>query len=591
MVFGAFAPATPSRARSSRRRPRDDDPFADQFPEYDDDEEERAHKSKEDLTKEEADDLREDDALLDRDHHRHGAALAAWFGATGEGAASLKSSESQPARAANGQFLDTTMAEIGAAFDVVAERQGRDRTVRQAQAGHNALLERFNADHPSNTHLAPDDPQQTPRLRPLKVDGVSGPKTRFNLRHMAALAGPEAIVAAHDAGAEILAPTFDTPAARLRARQADRHGLRNNGATDSEREASSEIESARRDPQRSVGQSMSLDEVGRRAGEFVSGANEALYETLGGPIDAANWALRQPMRGAGHIADALGLEDASDALHERADAQHGGVGSSQWIAHQADRVIPDIAPTDETGRDLRAAGGAVFDLASVFTGGGALRGTAAGTKLVNDADDLGGAIIGPVEDVIVKSPRAGQAWRELVRDLPGREGDLLDRVLMVAPSAIKVAGAPKAGTKPAVALGQFGARGEATGMVAILDRTSLHTGTATRRRWPRGEPDVAGLREVQGEFARAHLLARLLGGAGDNRRNLTALSRKTNQEMLDEVEKKVRRAIEAGETVRYAVAPRYRRGATAPYKVELRARGSGGFSLDRELINDLKEPQ
>jgi len=584
MAFRTFAPIAPLRAREHRRRPHDDDPFADQFAEYDDDDEERAHKSNDDLTEDEAKDIGEDPALLDREHHRHGATLAAWISAASEDGASRANRETRPARSAHGQPLDATMAHVGAAFDAAAARQGRDRTVRQAQAGHNALLGRFNAEHPSNVYLDPDDPNQAPRLRPLKVDGVSGPKTRFNLRHMAAIAGPEAVVAAHDAGAEILAPAFDTPATRLRVRQADRHGPRDSaGGTDNDPSA----------------ESMGLSALGRRAGEFVSGANDALYETLGGPVDAANWAARQTLHGAARAADAFGFDETSDAIDDRAEAQRGTPGSSAWINRQADRVIPDITPTDETGRDLRVAGGAAFDLGAAVLGlpaaGRTALGAAANARLVDSVEDVRSAAIGSVEQVAAKAqPRARQAMRELKLNVPEHaQGQWIDRLTMVEPRVVGVRGAPRPDETPMVALGQFGDRGEATGMVAVLDKTSLGRGTPTRK-----NVDPPGIDEVQilptdrnppTPIQKAHLLARALGGSGVERRNLTPLHRIPNKEMFDEVEKRINRAIKNGEVVRYAVTPRYRKGAAAPYKIVLRARGSGGFTLDREIRNILVE--
>jgi len=82
MLFDVPEPATPAQARPSRRRPCDDDRLADQFSRHDDDEGRHVHSVASRPTAENARALSGDAALLDRNHHRHGATLAAWFGAT-----------------------------------------------------------------------------------------------------------------------------------------------------------------------------------------------------------------------------------------------------------------------------------------------------------------------------------------------------------------------------------------------------------------------------------------------------------------------------------------------------------------------------
>jgi hypothetical protein len=88
--------------------------------------------------------------------------------------------------------------------------------------------------------------------------------------------------------------------------------------------------------------------------------------------------------------------------------------------------------------------------------------------------------------------------------------------------------------------------------------------------------------------ARGHLLGRQLGGTGDLAANLVALYQtRANSPVMRDYETAVAEAVEAGETVRYTVRPRYpSRGAKGPpTAIRITATGSRGFRLDVTIAN------
>lgn len=80
--------------------------------------------------------------------------------------------------------------------------------------------------------------------------------------------------------------------------------------------------------------------------------------------------------------------------------------------------------------------------------------------------------------------------------------------------------------------------------------------------------------------ARGHLLARQLGGSGDDRRNLVTLIHiPVNTPIMRGFETRVRKAVDARETVLYSVTPNYKGKNPMPASVTINARGNKGFSL------------
>jgi hypothetical protein len=88
--------------------------------------------------------------------------------------------------------------------------------------------------------------------------------------------------------------------------------------------------------------------------------------------------------------------------------------------------------------------------------------------------------------------------------------------------------------------------------------------------------------------ARAHLLGRQLGGSGDVPANLVALYQtRANTPVMRDYESAVAEAARAGETVRYAVRPRYPSATFggAPSAIRITASGDHGFRLDVTIAN------
>jgi len=86
--------------------------------------------------------------------------------------------------------------------------------------------------------------------------------------------------------------------------------------------------------------------------------------------------------------------------------------------------------------------------------------------------------------------------------------------------------------------------------------------------------------------ARGHLLARQLGGSGDDRRNLVTLIHiPVNTPIMRGFETRVRRAVDARETVLYTVKPNYRGRNPMPVSITIEARGNKGFTLEVTFPN------
>jgi hypothetical protein len=93
--------------------------------------------------------------------------------------------------------------------------------------------------------------------------------------------------------------------------------------------------------------------------------------------------------------------------------------------------------------------------------------------------------------------------------------------------------------------------------------------------------------------ARGHLLGRQLGGTGDLPANLVALYQtRANSPVMRDYETAVAEAVQAGETVRYSVRPRYPSPGFdgAPSTIHITAIGDRGFRLDVTIANTPKAP-
>ncbi|NKD55998.1 MULTISPECIES: DNA/RNA non-specific endonuclease [unclassified Haematospirillum] len=140
---------------------------------------------------------------------------------------------------------------------------------------------------------------------------------------------------------------------------------------------------------------------------------------------------------------------------------------------------------------------------------------------------------------------------------------------------------PTALTPANTILGDLDNLGRPTGVSAIINRGSLGTGTPAN---PAISPPGFGGQGAN--HARGHLLARMLGGAGDDARNLVTLfQRNANHPNMSSFERQVQHAVRSGETVNFRAVPIYTGSNMMPVGVTLTARGSGGFYLDISIPN------
>ena len=130
-------------------------------------------------------------------------------------------------------------------------------------------------------------------------------------------------------------------------------------------------------------------------------------------------------------------------------------------------------------------------------------------------------------------------------------------------------------------LGELDEIGRPTGVTATLNPAVLGTGTpASSSILP---PGFAG---QSANHARGHLLARMLGGAGNDARNLVTLfQRNANHPNMSSFERQVYAAVSNGETVNFRVIPIYSGANPMPVGFTLTARGANRFNLDVSIPN------
>ena len=140
---------------------------------------------------------------------------------------------------------------------------------------------------------------------------------------------------------------------------------------------------------------------------------------------------------------------------------------------------------------------------------------------------------------------------------------------------------PTASTPANTILGDLDELGRPTGVVSTITPNSLGTGTPAN---PSIRPP--GFEGAASNHARGHLLARILGGAGDDARNLVTLfQRNANHPNMSSFERQVHAAVRNGETVSFRAIPVYTGNNPMPTGVTLTARGSNGFDLDVSIPN------
>jgi hypothetical protein len=124
------------------------------------------------------------------------------------------------------------------------------------------------------------------------------------------------------------------------------------------------------------------------------------------------------------------------------------------------------------------------------------------------------------------------------------------------------------------------------GTNALLTRDLIGTGSpANRRIIP---PGWSGDGTANNE-ARGHLLGAQLGGSGNIPQNLVTIQQSpANSPLMRDYEAQVRAVVESGQTVRYSATPVYRGNNPAPAAITLRARGSGGYTLNVTILNPVR---
>ena len=172
-------------------------------------------------------------------------------------------------------------------------------------------------------------------------------------------------------------------------------------------------------------------------------------------------------------------------------------------------------------------------------------------------------------------------------------GGAADAVMMsAAPFGATTRGRPLAPRSSVVPLGwerpeiryrELNANNQATGVTATLTQRGLSGGT---RADPNQTPPGWGGNGRTYNEARAHLLARQLGGQGDDPRNLITLTQKgANSPEMSTFEGRAARRVRGGEVVEYSATPLYDDGALPPAAVLVSATGSRRPPIARLIRN------
>ncbi|MGA5026522.1 DNRLRE domain-containing protein [Streptomyces griseoincarnatus] len=90
---------------------------------------------------------------------------------------------------------------------------------------------------------------------------------------------------------------------------------------------------------------------------------------------------------------------------------------------------------------------------------------------------------------------------------------------------------------------------------------------------------------IKSGMHRGHLLARQLGGDGEDRRNLVPLYARVNTPEMRDIETEIAERIQGNETILYSVIPDYGSGGNVPTSLTLTAVGNKGYRLNYPLIN------
>jgi hypothetical protein len=86
-------------------------------------------------------------------------------------------------------------------------------------------------------------------------------------------------------------------------------------------------------------------------------------------------------------------------------------------------------------------------------------------------------------------------------------------------------------------------------------------------------------------LTRGHLLGGLLGGSGLSLENLTPMYRRVNVSQMKRLERQVKDAVCAGETVDYRVTPIFEGDSLIPRYIKIEAKGDRGLEIKQTLEN------
>lgn len=135
-----------------------------------------------------------------------------------------------------------------------------------------------------------------------------------------------------------------------------------------------------------------------------------------------------------------------------------------------------------------------------------------------------------------------------------------------------------------VTYGELDSLGRPTGIEAVITKNMIGKGTKANSSIK--PPGFGGGGAGSPGHARGHLLAKQLGGSGNEKKNLVTLYQNdTNSPLMRDFETAVRKAVDNGETVHYKVTPVYEGDNPIPVAVTLEAVGSNGFSLHVSIPN------
>lgn len=146
---------------------------------------------------------------------------------------------------------------------------------------------------------------------------------------------------------------------------------------------------------------------------------------------------------------------------------------------------------------------------------------------------------------------------------------------------IEAPAVPSSSTPGNVILGAKDELDRPTGVTAVITKDMLWTGSG-----PNQQILPPGFEGGANNHSRGHLLANILGGDGNDDRNLVTLfQQNANSPYMRGFEREVKNRVLDGEVVSYRAIPIYDGNDLVPSGVTLSARGSNGFAMDVSIQN------